>query len=147
MHTVSRAAFPPITSKVVDPILYYAAGRQPYLPFQAIIIARKIAFSIFIAVGQIAPQFKQERLQDTMQNQQQQLDQAWARMGSIDQVSQRLLELETAPFLNDAQLERRLKGQLKTWLVQNEIQNDPGVNTAIQAALARRREREEAGPE
>jgi hypothetical protein len=138
-HTVTRAGFPAITSRVLDPILHLTAQRPPYLPYQAIIIARKIAVSIFIASGQIAPLLRSQKVEDTPQAQQQQMDQAWARVRSIDQEAQRLIQLETAPFLNDVQLERRLKAQLKAWLVRNEIQNEPGVHAAFQNAIHRRR--------
>lgn len=141
-HTVTRTTFPAITSRLIDPILRLAAQRHPYLPYQAIIIARKMAVSLFIASGQIAPQLRSPKDVDTPQAQQQHLDQAWGRTRSIEQEVQRLVALETAPFLDDGQLGRRLKSQLKAWLVANEIKNDPGVHAAIQNAINRRRDAE-----
>jgi hypothetical protein len=141
-HTITRSTFPAITSRLLDPILRLTAQRQPYLPYQAIIVARKIAVSIFIASSQIAPVLRPQNDVDTPQAQQQHLDQALGRTRLIDQEAQRLVQLETAPFLDDGQLERRLKGQLKAWLVGNEIKNDPGVHAAIQTAINQRRNTE-----
>jgi len=60
----------------------------------------------------------------------------WA--GQTSQSAQSLLGLEVAPFVHDQVVEERLKQQLKSWLVQNEIRNSPGVQKAIKKVVERR---------
>jgi hypothetical protein len=140
-HTITRPYFPIVITRLIDPVSYHIARHAPYLPYQAIVVARKIAVSMFIAVAQIAPQFR--RAAAARESPEAQAQQVGHLLGAIDNDAKRLLELEIVPYVNDTELEARLKGQLKTWLVQNEIRNDPGVDAAIRRVLDRRRMGEE----
>lgn len=140
-HTITRPYFPIVLTRLINPVSYHVARHAPYLPYQAIIVTHKIAVSVFIAVAQIAPQFRKAAVaQESPEAHARQVERL---VGAIDHDAKRLLELEMVPFVNDMGLEARLKGQLKTWLVQNEIRNDPGVDAAIRRVLDRRRMGEE----
>lgn len=140
MYTITRPFYPPVLSRVVNPILVMAQ-HQPYLPFQAISFARKISISIFIAINQLAPLFKQPVGGAGSRNDaatQQQIDRLAAVASALDMETKRLLGLELSPFREDQQLEARARDQLKAWLVRNEIRNEPGVSAAIARAIRRR---------
>ncbi|KAF2671425.1 membrane associated DnaJ chaperone-like protein [Microthyrium microscopicum] len=139
-HTISRPTFP-LPLRLLNP-LTPLLNHAPYLPYQAIALARRIALSVFIAVSQIAPQLRRAApVADTQQS----LSGLYALANELDGDAARLLRLETVPFLDDEELEARLKRQTKAWLVQNEIRNDKGVDQAIRAVLARRMEAEMEG--
>jgi hypothetical protein len=138
-HTISRPHFPVFLTTFINPVLMRLGNRQPYLPFQAILVARRIAVSAFIAVSQIAPRLMQgQPSANTPQAQQQSLNKLHGIVQTMDKDADRLLQLETVPFFNDDELETRLKMQLKSWLVQNEVRNAPEVDRAIQNVLSRR---------
>src|ERR1700761_2405991 len=102
-HTVTRPGFPIIAEKFINPLFELLSTRSGYLPFQTIAIIRRIAVSLFIAAAQIAPQFRrQENMSDSPQNQQQALNQLAAVTKEIDSDTQRMLNMETSPFLGDA---------------------------------------------
>jgi hypothetical protein len=140
-HTITRSEFPLVVTNIVDPILRLVARHPPYLPYQTIFVARKIALSVFIAVAQIAPQFRRSAAPKTSaENQLYQVDHM---ITNVSRDAHRLLELEVVPFMGDPDMEKRLREQLKGWLVQNEVRNDPGVSAAIRRALERKRLGEE----
>lgn len=66
-----------------------------------------------------------------------------------NQETQRLLELELAPFRSEDD-ERgigRIKREVGNWLVNNEIRNERGVNAAIQGVVERRNAEARGGVE
>lgn len=66
-----------------------------------------------------------------------------------NQETQRLLELELAPFRSeeDGRGIARLKREVGSWLVNNEIRNERGVNAAIQGVVERRNAEARMGEE
>jgi hypothetical protein len=145
MYAITRPFYPPLLSKLVNPLLA-AVGHQPYLPFQAVQFARKIAISVFIAINQLAPLFQHSAGAGGASGPaaeaaaHQQIDRVVALANALDAETKRLLGLEMSPFREDAQLEARAREQVRAWLVRNEIRNEPGVAAAIQRALQRRAE-------
>lgn len=139
MYAITRPFYPPILSKFVNPILARTALHPSYLPFQAISLARRISVSIFIAINQLAPLFRQQS--GASKNDaatQQQTDRLTALTRALNMETKRLLGLEMSPFREDQRLESRARDQLKAWLVRNEIRNEPGVSAAIARAIQRR---------
>jgi hypothetical protein len=61
-------------------------------------------------------------------------------VGLTNQGAQRLLELEFAPFRSEGNEKGmdRLKRELGSWLVNNEIRNERGVDAAIRTVVERR---------
>jgi hypothetical protein len=145
-HTVTRPTFPAIATYFFNPIFKTFTLRDGYLPFETINIIRRIALSLFIAAAQIAPQFRSrtEVGEDSPEQQQQALNQLAGTLREIDADAGRMLNLETAPFLGDDALEARLKEELTSWLVQNEVRNAPEVQRAIQRVVERKNEEQMA---
>jgi len=136
-HTITRPVFPPILTKILNPLIQYTSHPQ-FLPFQAIAIARRVALSVFIAVSQIAPRLRDQQTADEKDEAQQVLARINHAISTLDNTSLNLLNLQTVPFMNDEELEGRLKEQMKAWMVRNEIRNDKGVDAAVRAALERK---------
>jgi hypothetical protein len=128
-----------IAEKFLNPIIELVADRRGYLPYQTIAVVRRVAVSLFIAAAQIAPQFQRPmELSDSSEHQQQVLNQLLAVTHEVDSDSQRMLNLETTPFLGDEALETRLKSSLTSWLVQNEIRNTTEVQSAIRRVVEKK---------
>jgi hypothetical protein len=139
LHTITRPEFPPVISRVASPIMSLVAKRPTYLPYQAIAIARRIAMSAFVAVAQISPQYRQAAASDDSDKaRQEQLRHLMAATADVDIAAQRMVQLESIPFMGDATLESRLKACMTSWLVQNEVRNDSGVQRAISRAFEKR---------
>jgi len=141
MYTVTRPFHPPILTYFINPILRRVTPHHPYLPFQALSLARKVSLSIFIAINQLAPQYKPQAgaagsKNDAAANEQ--IDRLTHLGRALDAETKRLLALEMSPFRDDHQMEGRARDQLKAWLVRNEIRNDAGVSAAIKQAIQRR---------
>ena len=140
-YTITRPYHPPFLTNVVNPILSLTNIHPPYLPFQAIALARRMSVSIFIAISQLAPRLKHPTAAsgtnaDAVTHQQ--LDRLTALAKTLDIETKRLLGLELSPFHQDERAETRAKDQLKAWLVRNEIRNERGVSEAIARAIQRR---------
>jgi len=94
----------------------------------------------FIAVNQLAPVLARPNSPSANSDEalQHNLNQLRGIVIATSQGTQRLLGLEVAPFVQDDQEERRLKHQLKDWLVRNEVRNERGVDGAIKNVVKRR---------
>jgi hypothetical protein len=140
-HTVVRPDFPPVIAKIASPVMALLAKRPAYLPFQAIAIARRIAISVFVAVAQLAPQWKAAAgaTKDTDKERQEQLNKLMATAAEVDVATTRMVQLEAVPFMGASEgSEERLKSSLINWLVHNEVRNDSGVQRALSRAIERR---------
>jgi hypothetical protein len=148
-HTVTRPGRPPVLEHVVNPVLGLLAGRSPYLPFQAIALARKLSITLYIAFSQIGPML----LAETTSGQvvvgrkggdpevllRQSLDRLEATVQGLDVDSTRLLETEMVPYAGDADMLGTMRAKVKEWLVQNTIRVDPMVRDAVGRSLQKRR--------
>ncbi|KAI9810233.1 MAG: hypothetical protein M1827_006367 [Pycnora praestabilis] len=142
MHTVTRPYFPPITTKLLDPIITRFSHHPPYLPFQQLLLARKIMLTLFIAFSQLGPllqQPQQAHQQKTEVAQMQQLARLEQISGGTDKEATRLLALDMAPFAGDEAALKDVKARLKDWLVENTIRADPEVRDAVGKVMGRRR--------
>ena len=148
VHTVTRPYFPPITIKLVDPLLSLFTAHTPYLPFQQLILARKLVLTLFIALSQLGPLLAEAQQQPAPQKQAQ-ANPEQAQRAQIERVEQlarstefeatRLLGLDLAPFAGDEPTLAEVRGRLKEWLVQNTIRADPEVRDAVGQVMSRRR--------
>lgn len=136
---VSRPQWPTLLTKIVNPVIT-VTGRPPYLPFQAVVLARKLSITLFIALSQITPLLK--GLQHSSNNavrQTHQLDRLDALAKHNDQEAGRLLGLELTPFAVDEAAGQEVRERLKQWIVQNTVRSVPQVRDAVGRALQRRR--------
>ncbi|KAF2721377.1 hypothetical protein K431DRAFT_346453 [Polychaeton citri CBS 116435] len=151
LFVLTRPHSPWILTDLINPLLLRTGLREPYLPFQMLALLRKLAVTLFIAMGQLAPLLSDPRKQlqsgDKVPE---------ALLQQIDVLSRQTIEevmrmtsLELTPFLassergqdNDLQ---SLKETCKEWLMQNTLRNDPEVRMAVQNIMIRRKEEDEA---
>lgn len=146
LHTVTRPGRPVVFEKVVNPLLAFVAGRPPYLPFQAIALARKISVTLYIAFSQIGPLLMADASAGAARKGlseeealRQGLDRLEATARSLDADATRLLETEMVPFSGDEDMMGKVRGKVREWLVQNTIRSDPMVRDALGKSFSRRR--------
>ncbi|TPX15708.1 uncharacterized protein E0L32_000042 [Thyridium curvatum] len=150
LHTVTRPSPPALFDRVVNPLLgYLVPNHPPYLPFQAISLARKVCLTLYIALSQIGPMLTADTSGGrVVVAQQGGDDEALLRQGlerleamakSVDQDAQRLLEMELTPFSGDPEVMAGMRAKMKEWLVQNTIRADPMVRDALGQSFKKRR--------
>ncbi|KAK4217158.1 chaperone protein DnaJ [Rhypophila decipiens] len=153
-HTVMRPGHPVFFDRVVNPVLGLLGNghlQQPYLPFQAIALARKLSVTVAIGVSQIGPMLAADtssgqivvggnkRGGDEATLLREGLERLEQTARSLDGDTSRLLEVEMAPFAGDEDMLVSMKGKIKEWLVQNTIRADPMVRDALGRSLQKRR--------
>lgn len=143
-HTLTRPYLPHFLSKVINPLLSLAT-HPPMLPFQFLILARKIAFSLFIAASQLGAFFQHTTpapasasgIPSVLESQQ------LTRLEQLAQASEveasRLLALDMSPFVGDEAGVKELRGRVREWLVTNTIRADPEVRDAMGRVMAKKR--------
>ncbi|KAI1331889.1 hypothetical protein F5Y16DRAFT_246680 [Xylariaceae sp. FL0255] len=142
-HAVTRPKFPFVIESIVNPLITrLSPGHPPYLPFQAVALARRIIITIYIAIGQLGPIWQAQQAREAAAGQEalaKGLERLEATVKSLDVDATRLMDLEMAPFVNDPEVVRDLRSKLKEWLVQNTIRADPMVRDALGRSLQKRR--------
>lgn len=140
-NVMTRPDFPVVLDKLINPLLMTFTTRQPYLPFQALTLARKLVLTFFIALSQIGPLLTQQNPleQAGKEVQGQQLDRLDAISRATDQEVARLLGLELSPFAADGATMQELKSSMRRWLVDNTVRADPDVRNAVGRVIERRR--------
>ena len=141
-HTVTRPYFPPLLTKIFNPILGAVTAHPPLLPFQLVALARKATFTLFIALtqlGNLFPQSASSTSSTTSQLDEQQLARFEGVAQANDGEASRLLAMDMAPFVGDESGKKELQSSVSQWLVQNTIRSDPEVRDAMGRAVAKRR--------
>lgn len=155
-YTVMRPYTPPVLANVINPLIErFGQGRSPYLQFQAIALAKKLAVTIYMAFSQIGPMLSA----DTSGGQivvgkkganeeatlKQNLDRLEALTKRLDGDTTNVLQLELAPFAGDREAMEVTWTKVKEWLVHNTIRSDVMVRDAMGRSFARRRADAPAG--
>ncbi|KAH6845142.1 hypothetical protein B0I37DRAFT_177421 [Chaetomium sp. MPI-CAGE-AT-0009] len=149
-HSVTRPGMPRVLERVVNPVLGRLAGRPPYLPFQAIALARKLSVTVYIAFSQIGPLLSADTRSgqlvvsgnkggDDEKALNEALDKLQMAVKRLDADTTRLLETEMAPFAGAEETKSAMTAKVKEWLVQNTIRSDPMVRDALGRSFAKRR--------
>ncbi|KAI1126324.1 hypothetical protein F5Y10DRAFT_278856 [Nemania abortiva] len=141
-RTVMSPRFPAFVDALVNPFLLRFTSHAPYLPFQVVALARRVAINIFIAFAQLGPVLQAGRQQEAAAGEkalQQNLERLENMVGLVDADATRLMELEMAPFAGDPEVVKEMRAKLKEWLVQNTIRADPMVRDALSRSLQKRR--------
>ncbi|PHH90776.1 hypothetical protein CDD83_2667 [Cordyceps sp. RAO-2017] len=145
LHTVTRPAFPAVV-RLANAVAARTTARAPYLPFEAIRLARKLAITIYIGISQIGPLLAQQApgqhraaRADDDRALQQGLDRLETIVGQLDTETGRTVAMEMAPFKGDPAAVKNLQGKMREWLVQNTIRADPLVRDALGASFRKRR--------
>ena len=161
LYCITRPTHPAVLTRFVNPVLAAVSRllphhREPYLPFQAIQLARKLSITTYIGFSQIGPMLGADTrsgqivtpedgnsLSTSKGGQDPALVAALDRLEmtakSLDTDAARLLEMEMAPFMGDLAAMNNVRGKIKEWLIQNTIRNDPMVRDAMGRSLQRRR--------
>lgn len=165
LHAATRPDFPWLLRALLNPLLARLPGRAPYLPFQAVVLARKLCITLYIALNQLGGLLQQgQRLrrqqrspgggagvdvEDESLSEAERLERALATLeqmaAGLDTDAGRLMELEMAPYAGDPTLREVMRPKLKDWMVQNTIFNDPMVRDAMGKWRQRRRPDAPAG--
>ncbi|GAP83294.2 putative chaperone protein [Rosellinia necatrix] len=143
-HTVMRPRFPPFVDVLVNPLLVRLTSHPPYLPFQVVALARRVAVAVYIAFGQLGPVLHAAAAasREAAAGEaalRQGLDRLEGAVRLMDADTARLMELEMAPFAGDPDAVDGMRAKLREWLVQNTIRADPLVRDALGRSLQKRR--------
>ncbi|KAI9855829.1 MAG: hypothetical protein M1824_005818 [Vezdaea acicularis] len=147
IYTITRPYFPPFVTKILNPLLTSFTTHPPYLPFQLLALARKIALTLFIAFSQLGPLLQKDEHalhQNTEAAQQQQIDRVEQLSRLTDFEAARLLTLDLAPYA-DEKIMKDFNSKLREWMVQSTIRNTPEVRDALGRVVGRRRPMVPAG--
>lgn len=149
LHTISRPHFPLFATNLLNPILTTFTNHPPYLPYQLILLARKMSVTLYIAFSQIGPLLQPpDRIAANANPEmalKQQLDRLEATAKQADAEATRQVQMELSPFGGDPQALKQVEKETKDWLVHNTIRNDPEVRDAMGTLLQRRRTDAPAG--
>lgn len=165
VHAITRAGYPwflerlvnPFLVRVANPVLaFWAPGavHPPFLPFQAVAIARKLSITLTIALNQVVPfltadtrggrvQVKKQGSEDAKAAQS--LDELEKMLHAVHTEGARMVQMEVMPFAGNPQNMDMLKQKMKLWLRDNTVRSDPMTRTAITQNIARRRQDAPAG--
>ncbi|KUI61040.1 Chaperone protein DnaJ [Cytospora mali] len=165
VHAITRPDHPwfltglvnPFFTNVLNPICAFWAPAMihpPYLPFQAIALARKLSITLSIALNQVVPYLTAEtrggRLQlrndggDEAARTAKSLDELEQMARGVDEDANRMVKMEVAPFAGDAQVLASLRDKMQRWLVDNTVRSDPMTRDAL-LRFKRRRQDAPAG--
>lgn len=167
LQTVTRPDHPwllaglanPLLTHVTNPLLAFwapAAVHPPYLPFQALAIARRLSLILTIALNQVLPyltadtrsgriQLRKPAGADEEARARHSLDELDQALAAVREEATRMVRTEVAPFAGDPRLLEMLKAKMKRWLVDNTVRNDPMTRAAINQRISRRRQDAPAG--
>lgn len=143
LHAISRPYLPAVATNFINPVISLFSNHPPYLPFQLIILLRKMAFTLYIAFSQIGPLLQSPEAQKMQAKPEVALKQSLDRLDILAQAVEidaaRMLELEISPYRGEMQVLEALKAKVKDWLTQNTIYADPEVRDAMGRVVPRRR--------
>lgn len=144
---MTRPYTSPLLTHYINPLVTSFTNHAPYLPFQSILLARKLVVTLFIAFSHLGPLLTDPSSPKNApaKTVKEQLERVAVRMQATDFEASRLLGLEMAPFAGDAAALSSLKARMQEWLVQNTIRADPEVRDAVGKILNKRRADAPAG--
>lgn len=158
LHAITRPFHPFILTNLLNPLFALLAPQHgPYLPFQAIQLARKLSITTFIGFSQIGPLLGADTRSGQIVIPDERggsvakapasdpvllaaLERLETTSRSLEQDATRLLDMELAPFVGQEEVLNNVRGKIKEWLVQNTIRADPMVRDAVGRSLQRRRD-------
>ncbi|RPB04556.1 hypothetical protein L873DRAFT_1368955 [Choiromyces venosus 120613-1] len=112
------------------------------LPFEQLALARKILFTTFIAISQLAPLFHYTRLITgplTAEALGPQLDRLANLLYRSETEASTILTQELIPFDADPKVQKKLGKKLEEWMIESAIRSTPEVRDAVGKVIQRRR--------
>lgn len=136
-RVLSAPELPFVVARVLNP-LFGVLGHPAYLPFQVIVVARKVLVAVFVASQQVAPLLRP--VTKTQMSEAERLRMLVARqevlvMGAHMKLG-KLLEEELRPFMGDGETMVELQAKLKERHVRNAVEEDGEVRAAVERARA-----------
>lgn len=165
VHAVTRPRYPwlldglanPFLARVANPVLsFWAPGavHPPFLPFQAVSLARKLSITLSIALNQVLPFLTADTRGGRIQMKRQGSDEAKTAqsleelekmLNAVHEETRRMVQMEVTPFAGSPQAMDTLRQKIKRWLMDNTVRSDPMTRAAINQNIARRRQDAPAG--
>lgn len=144
LHVVTRPYAPWFGTHILNPVMALA-GRDAYLPYQIIELARKVSITGYIAMSQLGPLLQSpaaaRAAADPDAAVKMQLERLEGLVTIVDGEASRGVGMEMAPFVGEGEhMLSKLRGAVREWLVQNTVRSDPEVRDAVGRAMRRRRE-------
>lgn len=146
LHVVTRPSPPRFLEHFINPLLARFTAHPPFLPFQAVSLARRLSVTLYVAFSQLGPLLRPPQTPPGQQPGEveekallQNLDRLEQTARGVDVDAARLMELEMAPFAGDPEAIAGMRSKLKEWLVQNTIRSDPMVRDALGRSFQKRR--------
>ncbi|KAF2858101.1 hypothetical protein K470DRAFT_222049 [Piedraia hortae CBS 480.64] len=131
LYTVTRPANPALMSAM--------AFTGAHLPFQVLVLFRKVAFTVSAAISQLGSMFRDPSQTHDETVSPQLLDSVDALVRAAQEETSRLLGLELTSLASaDGDL-LDLRNGMKDWLVENTVRNSPEVKNAVQKVIERRK--------
>ncbi|KAI9682161.1 MAG: hypothetical protein M1817_000215 [Caeruleum heppii] len=145
--TITRPYTLPVLTSFLNPLISKLTAHPPYVPFQSLILIRKLVLTLFIAFSQLGPLLSEPAPSPTpatkpasaKDHEAQQLSRLAGLTAATDFEATRLLGLEMSPFAGDDEGLGRVRGRMQEWLVQNTVRADPEVRDAVGRVLVRKR--------
>ncbi|KAF2272086.1 uncharacterized protein EI97DRAFT_462283 [Westerdykella ornata] len=150
-RTAMRPDHGQMVANYVNPILFSRLGRQPYLPFQVIILLRKSALSMAQFLGLAVPLWREDARkaakagEDSDEARQQQVDRLERVVREGSQLASRLVDMETMPYRHNERAKSDLKAAMKRYMMTNAVHMDREVRNAMGQSYARRHARGRGG--
>lgn len=151
----------PVLARLVNPVLAFWWGARamhpPFLPFQAVALARRMSLTLSIALNQVVPYLtadtragrlvmrKRSGADAEAAQTAQSVDELEKAVRVVGEEARRMVQMEVTPFAGNQAVIGSLRGKVKRWLVDNTVRNDPMTRAAIGARIARRRPDAPAG--
>lgn len=143
VYTVTRPQPPSFLVKIVNPLITIIPSQPPLLPFQMLALARKIAFTISVALSRLGPQFQSVGGQGSNVVDPVRLSRLEQLAMANEAEATRLLGMELAPHVGKDEAPKELKDGMREWLVLNTVRADPLVRQAIGSATERKKRAQE----
>jgi hypothetical protein len=147
---VTRPEVVPALQHINSVLAVVWPSHGPFLQFQAIALARRLAVTIYIGLAQLGPLLQAElgvhragsssaveaADEATLIESLNKLD---AAATAVEAEATRLWDMEMAPYAGDREVLQTLRGRMSEWLVTNTIRADPMVKDSLGTSFRRRR--------
>lgn len=143
-RTTMRPDHAQVIADYVNPILS-RFGRQPYLPFQVIIVLRKATLSLAQFLGLVVPLWRADSQKaaqagdESDEARHKQVDRLDMVVRDGSQLVSRLVDMETVPYRHNERAKSDLKASIKRYMMTNAVHMDREVRNAMGQSYARRR--------
>jgi len=142
-YAITRPYSPGLGTKFINPILSTSTNHPPYLPFQLIILLRKVGLTLYIAFTQIGPLLqspdRQPQGADPELLLREQLNRLSYSATAIREEAKSMYQLAMVPFESNPDSLREVKTKVQNWAFNNTVREERVVKDAAGRVIQRRR--------